>query len=168
MNMIKGTKVLILFLLVSWTNIYSQQLDRQVLVPVAGLASGGSVNYSQTVGETAIVIVSCTDFLLTQGFQQPGIKVSPEKQPAGSGVKVYPNPVSDYLTIELFGNESRTFRIDIINISGTVVFTDKKVFTDQFWFKEPYNIEKLIIGLYLVRIMSEDDIIYQTFKIEKI
>jgi hypothetical protein len=168
MNMIKGTKVLILFLFVSWTSIYSQQLDRQVLVPVAGLASGVSFNYSQTVGETAIVIVGCTDFLFTQGFQQPGIKVTPEQRPAGSGVKVYPNPVEDYLTIELFGNESRTFRIDIINMNGTIVFTDKKVLTDQFWLKEPYNIEKLIIGLYLVRIMSEDGIIYQTFKIEKI
>jgi hypothetical protein len=166
--MIKGTKVLMLIILVSWTNVFSQQLDRQVLVPVAGLASGGSINYSQTIGETAIVIATCTDFLFTQGFQQPGIKVSPEKPPAGSGVKVYPNPVTDFLTVELFGNETRTFRIEIINYNGTIVFTDKKVLTDQFWIKEPYNVEKLIRGLYLVRIMSEDGIIYQTFKIEKI
>jgi hypothetical protein len=165
--MIKGTKVLVLFLLVSSTNIYSQQLDRQILVPVAGLASGGSVVYSQTVGETAITIVGSTDFLLTQGFQQPGIKLSPEKPPAGSGVKVYPNPVTDFLTIELFGNGTRTFRIEIINFNGTIVFTDKKVLSDQFWIKEPYNVENLIKGLYLVRIMSEDGIINQTFKIEK-
>ena len=129
------TKILILFLLVSWTNVFSQQLSHQVLVPVAGLASGGSVNYSQTIGETAIVIVSCSDFLFTQGFQQPGIKISPEKPPAGSGVKVYPNPVTDYLTVELFGNESRTFRIELINFRGTIVFTDKKVLSDQFWYK---------------------------------
>jgi hypothetical protein len=166
--MIKGTKVLMLFLLVSWTNVFSQQLSHQVLVPVAGLVSTGSINYSQTIGETAIVIVSCNDFLFTQGFQQPGPRLLTEKPPAGSGVKVYPNPVTDYLTVELFGNESRTFRIDIINIRGTIVFNDKKVFTDQYWFKESYNIEKFISGLYLVRIMSEDGIISQTFKIEKI
>lgn len=166
--MIKGTKVLILFLLVSWTNIFSQQLSHQVLVPVAGLASGGSINYSQTVGETAIVIFTCTEFLFTQGFQQPGIKISPEKPPQGSGVKVYPNPVTDFLTIELFGNETRTFRIEIINMRGTIVITDKKELNDQFWIKEPYNVGNLIKGLYLVRIMSEDGIINQTFKIEKI
>ena len=100
--MINGTKVLMLFLLVSWTNVFSQQLSHQVLVPVAGLASTGSVNYSQTIGETAIVIVSSGDFLFTQGFQQPGIKKLPENPPAGSGVKVYPNPVirlSDCRTI---------------------------------------------------------------------
>jgi hypothetical protein len=138
------------------------------LVPVAGLAATGSVNYSQTIGETAIVIVSSGDFLFTQGFQQPGIKRSPENPPAGSGVKVYPNPVSDYLTIELFGTESRTFRIEIINFRGTIVFSEKKVMTDQYWYREPYYVEELIRGLYLVRIISEDGIINQTFKIEKI
>jgi hypothetical protein len=163
-----GTKLLMLFLFVSWTNVYSQQLSHQVLVPVAGLASGGSINYSQTIGETAIVIVSCTDFLFTQGFQQPGIKISPEKPPAGSGVKVYPNPVTDILTVELFGNESRTFRIELINFRGSVVFTDKKILSDQFWIKEPYNVENLLKGLYFIRIISEDGIINQTFKIEKI
>jgi hypothetical protein len=166
--MIKGTKILILFLLVLCTNVFSQQLSHQVLVPVAGLASGGSVNYSQTVGETAIVIVGTTDFLFTQGFQQPGIKISPEKPPAGSGVKVYPNPVTDFITVELFGNEARTFRIELINFRGTVVFTDKKVLSDQFWIKEPYNVENLLKGLYFIRIISEDGIINQTFKIEKI
>jgi len=166
--MINGTKILVLFLLVSYTNVFSQQLSHQVLVPVAGLASGGSINYSQTIGETAIVIVSCTDFLFTQGFQQPGIKISPEKPPAGNGVKVYPNPVTDILTVELFGNETRTFRIELINFRGSVVFTDKKILSDQFWIKEPYNVENLLKGLYFIRIISEDGIINQTFKIEKI
>jgi hypothetical protein len=166
--MIRRTKVLLFLLFVSLSTVFSQQLSHQVLVPVAGLASGSSVVYSQTIGETAIVIVSSTDFLFTQGFQQPGIKQTPEKAPQGNGVKVYPNPVTDNLTIELFGTESRTFRIEIINISGSIVLTDKQVLTDQFWFKEPYNVEKLIKGLYLVRVMSEDGIINQTFKIEKI
>jgi hypothetical protein len=166
--MINGTKILVLFLLVSCTNVFSQQLSHQVLVPVAGLASGGSISYSQTIGETAIVIVSSTDYLFTQGFQQPGIKISPEKPPAGSGVKVYPNPVTDVLTVELFGNESRTFRIELINFRGTIIFTDKKILSDQFWIKEPYNVESLLKGLYFVRIISEDGIINQTFKIEKI
>jgi hypothetical protein len=166
--MINGTKILVLFLLVSYTNGFSQQLSHQVLVPVAGLASGGSINYSQTIGETAIVIVSCTDFLFTQGFQQPGIKISPEKPPAGNGVKVYPNPVTDILTVELFGNETRTFRIELINFRGSVVFTDKKTLSDQFWIKEPYHVENLLKGLYFIRIISEDGIINQTFKIEKI
>jgi hypothetical protein len=106
--------------------------------------------------------------LFTQGFQQPGFKISPEKPPAGSGVKVYPNPVTDFLTVELFGNEARTFRIELINFRGTIVFTDKKILSDQFWIKETYNVENLLKGLYFVRIISEDGIINQTFKIEKI
>lgn len=166
--MIRKVNILIILLLVIRTGLLSQQLSHQVLVPLAGVMAKGDVNYSQTVGETAVEIVGCSDFVFTQGFQQPGIKLSHETPPPGNGVKVYPNPVADYLTVELFGSTARSFRIDLINISGTVVFTERKDFSDQFWLKEPINIENLIRGFYLVRIISEDGIINRTFKIQKI
>lgn len=166
--MVKGFRLLILCLLVSWTNSLSQQLSHQVLVPLAGIISGNNLNYTQTVGETAVDLFGCSEYLFTQGFQQPGIKMSSEIPPPGNGVKVYPNPVSDYLTIELFGESERTFRVDIIDIEGTVVLSERKAFTGRFWYKEPQNIENLIRGFYVVRIMSEDRMIIRTFKIEKL
>jgi hypothetical protein len=166
--MIKGTIILMLFLPALWTDVFPQQLSHQVLVPVAGLSVKASVNYSQTVGETAIVIFKSSDFIITQGFQQPSVKLIYEKPPQGSGVKVYPNPVTDFLTIELFGNEARVFRIDFINITGTIVFSDKKEFDSQFWYREPFNIENLPRGIYLIRITSEDRFINRSFKIEKV
>jgi hypothetical protein len=159
---------LVVGFLVSWTSCFSQQLSHQVLVPLAGVVSEKNLSYSQTVGETAVEIVGCSQFLFTQGFQQPGIKVTPEIPPLGTGVSVYPNPVSDFLTIELFGESARTFRIEIINVSGTVVLTERIVFSDNFWYREPQNIENLIRGFYMVRITSEDRMINRTFKIEKL
>jgi hypothetical protein len=155
-------------LTISWTCVFSQQLSHQVLVPLAGLASDATINYSQTVGETAVQIVGCEAFVFTQGFQQPGIKKLDVEPPPGNGIKVYPNPATEYLYIELFGETARTFRIDFINITGTIVFTDKRVFYDQFWYKEPYNIENLIRGFYLIRVSTEDKTINRIFKIEKI
>ena len=166
--MIKKFRILILLLQVMRTGLFSQELSHQVLVPLAGVTARGAINYSQTVGETAVEIVGCSDYVFTQGFQQPGIKLSHETPPPGDGVKVYPNPVTNYLTIELFGSTARCFRIDLINIMGTIVFTGRREFTDQFWFKEPINIENLIRGFYLVRIISDDGLISRTFKIEKI
>jgi hypothetical protein len=166
--MMKVLKILIPFFLVSWTNVFSQQLSHQVLVPLAGITSDNKISYSQTVGETAVEIVECSPYIFTQGFQQPGIKLSHEDPPPGTGVNVYPNPATDYITIELFGESARTFRIDIINITGTVVLTERKVFDGQFWYKEPQNIENLIRGFYLIRISSEDGILNRAFKIEKI
>ena len=167
-RMIKGTKILVFILTISWTSAFSQQLSHQVLVPLAGVKSNSQVSYSQTVGETAVQIVSCPMYIFTQGFQQPRIKRIPEDSLIVKGIRVYPNPASDYVYIELSGETANTFRIDIINITGTIVLTDKLVFYEEFYYKEPYNIENLVRGFYLIRISTDDKIINRIFKIEKI
>jgi hypothetical protein len=164
--MIKGTKVLIL-LLFSWANGFSQQLSHQVLVPAAGLTTTGVLSYSQTIGETATEILSNSGFVFTQGFQQPGVKISPENPPEGSGVDVYPNPARDFISIKLFGDVPRKFKIDIINIAGTVVSSLTLNFIDKYYLIQPMEVAKLRYGFYFVRVASDDGIISRTFKIEK-
>jgi Secretion system C-terminal sorting domain len=164
----KVLQIMIPFFMVPWTGILSQQLSHQVIVPLAGIVSDSKVSYSQTAGETAVETVGCYNYIFTQGFQQPGIKESNDEQPEGTGVKVYPNPAVDFLTIELFGESARELRIEIIDITGTVVITDKKSFNSTYWFREIYNVENLIRGFYLVRVLTEDGFLNRTFKIEKI
>jgi hypothetical protein len=166
--MIKNIKTLIFCFLGMPAALFSQELSNQVLVPLAGLASANSLNYSQTVGETAIEIVGCSDYLFTQGFQQPGFRPAVTESPKGTGINVYPNPVSDFITIELYSETARTFRVDIINITGNLVMSERKVFENKFWCKDPLNIENLIRGFYLVRVYSEDGVLNRTFKIEKL
>jgi hypothetical protein len=169
----RGYIVFILCLLGVPATMFSQELSLQVVVPMAGLTSGNSLSYSQTVGETAIEIVGCVDFIFTQGFQQPGFKgfkVTDEGGHNGTGVNVYPNPAEDFITIELFGESARTFRVDIIDITGNVVMSERKVFNGKFWYRDPLSIENLKRGFYLVRIYSESEngILNRTFKIEKL
>ena len=165
-NMIKGTKVLILLLLSSWANGFSQQLSQQVLVPAAGLATNGLINYSQTVGETAVETISA-GFILTQGFQQPGIKISSDITPEGTGVDVYPNPATDFINIKLYGDVARNFRIEIINISGTIVSSTKMDFITKYYYIQQIDVSRLSLGFYFVRVSSDDAIIKRIFKIEK-
>lgn len=165
--MINKIKVLALFLLVSPITLLSQQLSHQVLVPVAGVSSNSTISYSHTIGETAVEILSSTDCTFTQGFQQPCMKFVKEIPPAGNGVKVYPNPVTDILKIELFGETARTFKIELITISGTIVRTEKIIFSANFWNLQEFNVESLSKGLYFVRIISDDGVINRTFKIDK-
>ena len=102
--MIKGIKVLILLLLVSQGNLFSQQLSHQVLVPAAGISFHGESSYSQTIGETAIEIIGVLRILfLPRDFSSQVLNILKRITPAGNGVKVYPNPVTDYLYVELFG-----------------------------------------------------------------
>jgi hypothetical protein len=166
--MVKGSKILAIFFIALGTDAFSQQLSLQVLVPLAGIATDKNISYTQTVGETAVEIVGCSDYVFTQGFQQPGIKLTTEAPPPGTGVNVYPNPATDYVTVELFGDKARIFKIEFLDITGTVVINARRVFIEPYWLKERLDIVNLIRGFYLVRITSEDKLINRTFKIEKI
>jgi hypothetical protein len=164
----KSVNVSILFLIVLGVNISAQELTHQVLVPVAGIATTSSLSYTQTIGETAVEIINSPDYVFTQGFQQPGIKVSRETPPQGNGVKVYPNPVTDFVTIELFGYGTRGFRIEFFNISGTIIKVENLALRDQYWHIQQYSVENYSRGLFFIRIVSSDGLISRTFKVEKI
>ena len=145
----------------------SQKLSQQVLVPAAGVAAGINFSYSQTIGEAVVRIIGCDDYILTQGFQQPRLKLKTGSQPQGTGVNVYPNPVVNYVNIELFGSTARSFLITIVNITGTVVFNDEIDFAQSYWEVREIPVTGLARGLYFVRIVSTDMVISRTFKMEK-
>lgn len=159
---------LCLLLVFAWVNLYSQSLSHQVIVPVAGLQTSAEVHFSQTAGEVAVEVFGVSDLILTQGFQQPGIRLAKENPPPGNGVKVYPNPVTDFVTLEIFGTGTRTFVIEFYSISGTILRTDKLDFIDQYWFCQQFSVENFSKGLFLIRIISTDGLINRTFKIEKL
>jgi len=164
--MILRPKVLLLLFLFSGTICFSQQLSHQVLVPAAGLATSPTINYSQTIGETAVDVISGSGFILTQGFQQPGMKVT-DNTPAGTGVDVYPNPASDFIYVKLFGAEARKYRIEIINIAGTIVSSVTMDFITDYNIVQRIDISDLTFGFYFVRVASFDAKINRVFKIEK-
>ena len=164
----RSVLVLVLILIMSsGTNLFSQELSQQVLVPVAGVSSTASINYSQTIGETAVEIISSSDYTFTQGFQQPRMTFLPGIVPAGTGVDVYPNPATDIVTIKLFGQDPRDFRIDVLNIAGTIVYTENVSFTDKYYLEKAISVSQLNKGIYFVRVFSKDGVISRTFKIEK-
>jgi Secretion system C-terminal sorting domain len=167
--LMKGRNLVFISLIVISVTVEAgaQTLSHQVLVPVAGVVSDSKVSYSQTGGETAVELVGCTWYQFTQGFQQPVIKNIEEAVPPGSGVKVYPNPATDFITVELFGEAARTFRVEIINSAGVITDSFRKECGNNFWLKDPLNIEHLKRGFYIVRVISEDGLISRSFKIEK-
>jgi len=165
--MIKNTVILLLLVFVSRTDIFSQELTLQVLVPAAGEAVSDNINYSQTLGQTAVDLIGSSGFEFTQGFQQPGIKITVNTTPEGNGVDVYPNPATDFINVKLFGDAARNFHIDIINITGTIVKSMTINFITSYFHIQQIGISDLKFGFYFVRITSDDKLINRTFKIEK-
>jgi hypothetical protein len=167
--MFKKTGIVIFLLFLGMSpELRSQHLSHQVLVPAAGVKSAGSINYSQTAGETAVEIFNAYESILTQGFQQPRIILLPVIQPSGNGVDVYPNPATDNLTIKLFGDRSRDFRIEIITITGMTVIAEEISFTGTYNHEELIPVRDFKNGLYFVRITTKDKTLNRTFKIEKL
>ena len=163
---LKGSLIvfLLMFLL---AGAKTQEISHQVLVPAASLVDGSSISYSQTVGETMVKIITDFDYVLTQGFQQPRLRRPPDTTWNGTGVEVYPNPMEDFLKVELFGDTPREFKIIITNITGTLVYQDRIKFIDRYFHIKEIPVSELIRGQYFIRVMSTDGNIIRTFKLEK-
>jgi hypothetical protein len=163
------TLITVLFLIAPCTNAVSQKdVSIKVLVPFAGVSTEKGISYSQTVGEPVVEILENAGYVLTQGFQQPSFKIVNRLKPDGTGVLVYPNPVTDFVTIEIYGERAKTIRIDIINITGRTVYSNTKKFDAGFWYFDQHNVEDLLRGLYLVRVSANDGMLDRVFKIEKL
>jgi len=165
--MIKVTKVLILLLLSFWVNVNGQKLSHQVLVPAAGLASTSGLKYSQTIGETSVERIGGSGFILTQGFQQPGMRYIKEPTHSGTGVEVYPNPATYFINVKLFGEVARKFRIEIINLTGRIVSSMTLDFITKYYYIQAIDVSDLTLGFYFVRVTSDDSVVKRVFKIEK-
>lgn len=167
-KMSRGIILLLLIYLGTGVKMFSQQLSHQVIISGGGIVSNQAVDYSQTVGESITEIISSSDFTLTQGFQQPSVKFTNENSPQGNGVNVYPNPATDYIKVELFGDFARIFHIEMVSINGTLKKVKDLSFTDKFWHTEELKINDLPTGIYLIRVKSQDGVINRIFKIEKL
>jgi hypothetical protein len=165
--MIGKTKVFILILFLGWIDCEAQQLTNQVLLPCAGITTAGVLNYSQSVGETAVELFSSSGYMLSQGFQQPAFRLPVGIKPEGTGVEVYPNPATDFINVKLFGEQPRKFKIEIIAFNGNVVSNLNLDFSSKYFVIQRMPLTEITIGIYLVRVSSSDGLINRIFKIEK-
>lgn len=157
----------IILFIYSNLGLKAQELSHQVLVTIAGVNQSSANEFSYTVGESAVEIISSGDWTLTQGFQQPRIIFSNDVTPAGNGVDVYPNPFRDFINIEFFGDSARTLNVEIMNLSGVVLIRDRFNTANNYRQIKPYDSGNFTNGVYIVRILSTDRRINRVFKIEK-
>jgi len=166
--MCKRGTIAVLLIIFSAATTFSQELSNQVMVPAAGLFTNSALDLGQTIGESAVTCLVTDDFTLTQGFQQPRIIYSPGTKPEGTGVNVYPSPVTESLTIELFGEVARMLTVTIVNIYGSEIYSEKFNFTGPYWYKITRQVSDLSQGIYMVRVISSDKFVRRTIKFEKL
>lgn len=161
-----------IFLALSTVGALAQTISNQVLLPAAGLATAGSVSYQQTVGETAVTILTLPSRTLTQGFQQPRIISGDDPHHSSGEIEAYPNPVSkkdnNKLYVILTNSEARSYIVVIYNFAGSVVYSWSSGGNLDQAYTHEVDMSRFSRGVYIVRVMSTDRQINRSFKIEKL
>lgn len=78
--------------------------------------------------------------------------------------KVYPNPVKDFLTVELGSGVSGAIHVSLINILGTEVKKWDEFFLPQGDQKLKLDLSQFRSGMYILKIVKQDQVRTQVLK----
>ena len=155
-------------LLILTAKSFEQTIPRHVIASAGNSVFLSDISISSTVGQTPFLTLSDQSHFLTQGFQQPTLRINPNNVPFGEFIQVYPNPVIDYLTLILSLNESKDFYIKIYTLTGYEV---QSVFAPRLENGLPYKLDfsSLPDGMYLLYIYEAalERNLYKVIKVEK-
>ena len=82
-----------------------------------------------------------------------GVKIS--NFDSDNNVNIFPNPFSNVINILFFSNESNTFNIDIYDIAGKIVLSEKNLNAIKGYNYHFLNSNCLTKGIYFYRIYSD-------------
>jgi hypothetical protein len=156
--MTKTPLLLWLFLL-----LLSNCISAQEVISSSGSSFENSTNQlSWTLGEPIIETFSDAKSVITQGFQQSKLTVTAIDQISDNlyGLKVYPNPVSSELTIEV--SEVEKFNLSLFDLNGKLLI-QKKIEKSV----EIIDMLNFIPGSYFLTVCFGKNKHLQTFKVTK-
>lgn len=143
-------------------------IERQVMANSGGFDTSGKLSLSWTLGETITETVSGGTLVLTQGFQQPKPEeISPNNVreiPLDElGVKVFPNPASMEVFIQVTNHEELPLSLQLFALNGKLLsarkVTDSNTVLDVGDFPD---------GVYILRFITEDNRPVAPIKLQKI
>lgn len=148
----------VLWIIASFTLIFNLSFSQTVIGSIGQDASNGGVMIESTLGETVIATGSTTNAMVTQGFHQPSIEVDAIEEDERLEISYYPNPSSG---ITNFQSNTPVF-IEILDAKGTLVIAKLKESTTH-----QLDLTDLENGIYLIRVSSSEDEIFNTYKLIK-
>lgn len=129
----------------------SQTLSSSVISVAGGYEKTPSgMSLSWTIGEPIVDPLRSGNVVLTQGFQQPDLKISTAFTDPGfeASLSVYPNPTLDYLQMET--DYARPIQFRLMDISG-------KRINEGIWSqKHAVDVRALSAGPYAIYFIVED------------
>jgi len=102
---------------------FGQVTSPSVVSSSGGSYSNGNIIMDYTLGEIVVETHTNSSAILTQGFHQGVLEVSTEVVNIDIKTKVYPNPTTNFLIIELEKNVNAD--ILVYDINGKLVIKDR-------------------------------------------
>lgn len=146
----------ILFTLTFFSTSYF--LGQEVISPSGNAYNNSGVHLYWTIGETVTTTEDDGNNIITQGFHQPQVTISTIKESTNTTFTVYPNPTTNYFTIE--ADNKVNFSVFLTDLNGKNI--------QSFLLNElttQINIEEYPAGIYLLTIKENEAI--NTYKIIK-
>lgn len=161
----KLRSVIILYL-TSISFAYGQGVSPEVVSTAGDSFVGSNIQLDWTVGEVAISTLQST-VQITQGFHQPYYYIlETEELPVSIGtIKIFPNPTSDWLEMELRLKESQLVDIHLYDMQGKLIWQTTR---DGAYILEKKSLQNLPKGSYVLSFLMHQNQTIQTYKIEKV
>ena len=164
----KEKLLMFVMLCLSSYTMFSQSFDRSVLASDGATSSIGSVTLDWTLGELATTMLITENGMLTQGFHQPELSVSTllsyENLEAFYQVQVMPNPVSSLLYVNVTSDREEALSVYLLDLNGKVL---KKEKIDFPFAPLQFDMTRYPSGLYVIRVLTEDQQPIGLFKVNK-
>lgn len=157
------TKLKLVILLFSSLGLFAQTIDRQVIASAGNTISNANHKVTFTIGESIVGKIQ-NGTIINQGFlagASSGSTLAVDEQLLSTAIKVYPNPVSEILSIDL-NDVAGDIKVLMYSLSGQLIKTVK--LNAQ---KNTLNVSHLQSGMYLVNLHFSDNKTVKSFKIIK-
>jgi hypothetical protein len=141
----------VLLLVLGLTGLQAQES----LNATGGNASGSGGSASYSVGQVVYTANTGTNGTVSEGVQQPyeisvvtGLE---EAKGINLSVSAYPNPTTDYLTLEIEGKVQSQYIAKLYDMSGKLLQSEKIIEN-----KANINLSNLVPATYFVKITNEN------------
>ena len=145
-----------------------QSISSYVIASAGESVENGGISVSWTLGELAIETLEDdgNTLILTQGFQQGYFEITSIGEPLSDNfnLKIYPNPATEYVLVDLQSDEINDAIVELYDLNGKMVYNDK---FDVIEGPNKVDLTGLNSSQYILRITDSTGKVLQTFKLIK-
>ena len=129
----------------------AQDFKQYIFSSQGNYAESSTMSISWTIGDNFIETLSTGDGSITQGFQQPFLKLVEVKHPEllAFDAQIFPNPTYGKLSVSIKNNEA-TYNMEVFDIQGRMLLERKS--SDPL---SEIDLTPYATGTYFLRITDE-------------